>query len=276
MRKGPLSRVWTRIVEHYSWTDLTYHSDRLVALSGIAKAAQSESNDQYVAGMWRKDLESQLCWTIFRTAPQRSSDYRLPTWSWASIDTDRMVGVIYSEVMADENNFTLLSHVSDVSLIPSGKNPFANLSSAYLKILCRGLLSGRFDDNKNSCWGGHLRSFELLELPGRDDQLLISLDCDEVIPAILYVLPLVKKTASKGGILAGLIIAPTAGPKGEFRRYGSFTKKFDKEDEEEVARFTAFLRVLGENGKVTAASVCIERESAQSEASDEKFVVTLI
>ena len=276
MKNNPLSLVWTQIIDKYSFSNLTYQSDRLVALSGIARAVQIETEDQYVAGMWRKNLEFQLCWNLFTTAPQRSPDYRAPTWSWASLDTNNMVGVYYGEITPSQHNFTLLAHVVEVSVTPSGQNPLGNLSSAYLKITCKGMLSGPFDNKKSSWWGRHLRSFELLELPETDSLLLISLDCDEVIPEILYVLPLVQKRIDDGELVAGLIIAPTAGPKGEFRRYGSFVKSAHREDEEDVASFEAFLRAWNDDGPATAASVCIKQDPAELEARNEKFVLTLI
>lgn len=56
------SEIWTRIVREYSRCKLTLSRDRLVAISGLARLSAGESGDEYVAGMWRKDLELQLCW----------------------------------------------------------------------------------------------------------------------------------------------------------------------------------------------------------------------
>lgn len=44
--------MWARIVEKYSRCDLTKSSDKLVALSGLAKRISNILNDAYVAGMW--------------------------------------------------------------------------------------------------------------------------------------------------------------------------------------------------------------------------------
>lgn len=276
VKKNPLSKIWTHIVDHYTFCNLTYSNDRLVALSGVARAVQIENKDQYVAGMWRKDLEHQLCWTTFFTAPARSSDYRAPTWSWGSLDTCTTVGAFYGAIAAGKNDHTLLAHVDEVSVISSGKNPLGNLSSAYLKIVCPGLLSGSFEQEYNYWFGGHLRFFEVTELSDADKEMTISLDCDEVIPEMLYLLPLVKKEQPTGEMVAGLVIAPTGGPRGEFRRYGSFNKEYDHDVEEDVRSFKAFLRELKETGLATAASVCLERDAPLLEHPDEKFMITLI
>jgi len=59
-----LASIWHLLVNLYSAAKLTRYSDKLVALSGLAHAVQSETGDEYVAGMWRKDLEVQLLWTV--------------------------------------------------------------------------------------------------------------------------------------------------------------------------------------------------------------------
>jgi hypothetical protein len=53
---------WMRIVEIFSHCNLTYDSDCLLALSGLAKYFAQEFDDDYLAGMWRKDLFHQLLW----------------------------------------------------------------------------------------------------------------------------------------------------------------------------------------------------------------------
>ena len=41
---------WVRLIEEYSTLALTYESDRLSALSGLAKMWQSQGAGQYLAG----------------------------------------------------------------------------------------------------------------------------------------------------------------------------------------------------------------------------------
>jgi hypothetical protein len=85
-------RIWNAIVRTYSQTALTIAGDKLIALSGIAKRMMSIVDDEYVAGMWRKHLESALLWkvdykeNINSASLARPSTYRAPTWSWASLD----------------------------------------------------------------------------------------------------------------------------------------------------------------------------------------------
>jgi hypothetical protein len=82
---------WLDIIQRYTNCQLTFPSDRLPAISAAAKLFNIELNDEYVAGMWRRNLEKDLLW--FRQGPDPRSvkvasdnTYRCPTWSWASTD----------------------------------------------------------------------------------------------------------------------------------------------------------------------------------------------
>ncbi|PMD49898.1 HET-domain-containing protein, partial [Hyaloscypha bicolor E] len=56
-------KFWANIIKHYPTMDLSIGTDRLIALSGIARSVQSHlGNQEYVAGFWSDDLLSQLLW----------------------------------------------------------------------------------------------------------------------------------------------------------------------------------------------------------------------
>lgn len=63
---GQLSRMrtldysWTTVIKEYSKRKLTKNSDKLVAISILARLEHQKTNDTYVAGLWHKDLEKQL------------------------------------------------------------------------------------------------------------------------------------------------------------------------------------------------------------------------
>lgn len=84
--------LWKRIAEGYSKGLLTNGGDKLIALSGIAKKISSMLVDEYVVGMWRFCLESQLLWWINHCQQAnhepstRPGGYRAPSFSWASVD----------------------------------------------------------------------------------------------------------------------------------------------------------------------------------------------
>ncbi|KAK4955314.1 hypothetical protein LTR10_007509 [Elasticomyces elasticus] len=78
---------WVDIVHGYTECGLSYASDKLVAIAGMAKMASRFTQCDYVAGLWRKDLEHQLLWKVASPAPAVALDgTRGPSWSWASVD----------------------------------------------------------------------------------------------------------------------------------------------------------------------------------------------
>ncbi|KAF2848712.1 HET-domain-containing protein [Plenodomus tracheiphilus IPT5] len=88
--RNKLYTWWFQVLADYSRRALTYPSDKLPAISGLAKELDSTltdvvgSKDQYLAGIWVRALGHCLLWkpedpdTI-----TRCEAYRAPSWSWA-------------------------------------------------------------------------------------------------------------------------------------------------------------------------------------------------
>ena len=80
---------WYQFVEHYTNKRLSYPTDRLIALHGIAGA---KTVGGYHAGLLERDPWASLLWcrdenqTITRPG-KRFTEYIAPSWSWASVDT---------------------------------------------------------------------------------------------------------------------------------------------------------------------------------------------
>ncbi|KAE8422969.1 hypothetical protein BDV36DRAFT_244395, partial [Aspergillus pseudocaelatus] len=64
---------------------MTYPSDKLPAMSGIAKEYAKVLGNAYVAGLWREFLVDELAWLPWEQCTA-ASEYRAPSWSWASVD----------------------------------------------------------------------------------------------------------------------------------------------------------------------------------------------
>lgn len=82
-----LLEIWHSIVAEYTSANLTYGSDKLVAVSALAKqvAESSQVAGEYLAGLWKDQLLGQLCWSS-SARTTRSTEYRAPSWSWACLD----------------------------------------------------------------------------------------------------------------------------------------------------------------------------------------------
>ncbi|EUC38751.1 hypothetical protein COCCADRAFT_45793, partial [Bipolaris zeicola 26-R-13] len=121
--------MWPWIVATYSACKLTYVKDKLVAISGLARKIHEQTNDQYVAGLWRKNLEAQLCWFIWVPEPRRETEaYIAPSWSWASVDVP-----VHTEHVSLLDRPVLIS-VVDVKIGYAGSDPFGAINSATMRI----------------------------------------------------------------------------------------------------------------------------------------------
>ncbi|EXF85184.1 heterokaryon incompatibility protein [Colletotrichum fioriniae PJ7] len=80
--------MWQSTIEHYTRRKLTVATDRLTALSGVARIVQSSLRTKYAAGHWLdRDFLCSLCWAPVRnreTERTFSEDYVAPSWSWAA------------------------------------------------------------------------------------------------------------------------------------------------------------------------------------------------
>lgn len=79
-------QVWNDVLRLYAKCSLTKASDKFVAISGVAKDFASSIGDEYVAGLWRRNLINGLLWTTssrfdleFEVSPPvRPRAYRAP------------------------------------------------------------------------------------------------------------------------------------------------------------------------------------------------------
>jgi hypothetical protein len=80
--------IWWHIVSIYTQCSLTYHKDKIIAISGIARdLKESFRESEYLAGLWDYNLPFQLLWTAVgkRGGSTRPNVYVAPSWSWASV-----------------------------------------------------------------------------------------------------------------------------------------------------------------------------------------------
>jgi hypothetical protein len=101
-REPPTSlyEQWRNLLSTYSERAITRETDRLPALSGLAKLymarlyKSADHTGRYLAGFWKEDLLQSSLWRIQPGHYRRASQYRAPTWSPFSLeyaDTSRGV-----------------------------------------------------------------------------------------------------------------------------------------------------------------------------------------
>jgi hypothetical protein len=85
---GEMQQRWCFLVSAFSFLKLTKPSDRLPAIQGIAENMLPLRKGRYLCGLWEDNLIYSLAWTIIKNqrADSRPTQWRSPSWSWASVD----------------------------------------------------------------------------------------------------------------------------------------------------------------------------------------------
>jgi len=107
---------WGLLLFRYTMCGLTFETDRLIALSGIASEIYNRTRCDYVAGLWSSQLPVDLLWRVDNPGPTRLEFYIAPSWSWASVKGliwfSRQVNVcgLYTQILRCE---TSLANAAD-------------------------------------------------------------------------------------------------------------------------------------------------------------------
>ena len=75
---------WYRMIDDFARRRLTYDTDRLPAIAGVATEVQAILGYQYICGLWLGDIHWGLLWRA-RGRAITPKDFVAPSWSWASI-----------------------------------------------------------------------------------------------------------------------------------------------------------------------------------------------
>ncbi|KAI1387152.1 HET-domain-containing protein [Hypoxylon trugodes] len=129
---------WFSAVETYSQCNLSHSSDKLVAISGLAKRMgdmmriqQGLGHDVYLAGLWGHTMPRSLLWRP-KTHGRRMSSYRAPSWSWASING----GIFLDNPSGSHWHVDVLG----TEVVPQGSDVTGKLNGGFLTLrghVCR-------------------------------------------------------------------------------------------------------------------------------------------
>ena len=250
--------AWFIIVSDYSRGRLTVPSDKLVAVSGLARLMQPRMKCRYLAGLWEEKLLHQLPW-LSPGSERREAEgltptvaYRSPSWSWASVDrpveaTDESrAAFMFSKAWLD--TFSLILK-ADMTLLDDN-DEFGRVTDGFIRI--RGPLGiimltlgaenagietamwsplPQISINLDGFWpagyGQHQRDPCFSVIRQLDPRMAIDLTSETTF---FYMAIRTQFTAETDDPeLAGLILRPTGKSKGQFSRRGVFvTGKADE------------------------------------------------
>ncbi|KAL8833929.1 MAG: hypothetical protein Q9176_007751, partial [Flavoplaca citrina] len=220
-------QLWPSIVQLYTQCQLTKPNDKLIAISGIAKRMSSIIRDDYVIGMWRRYLPSELLWFVdhHRQSNGQPSvhpdEYRAPSFSWASIEGCISAGTPVEEGILFSVKELSIDHLTEdiTGLVKGG---FLVLEGALKR------LSLRRRSVSVDMWLVNINGKDLLRHTDEDwgpTSLLVRLDVDQAdfeienVGQTLYCVPARQPDGRYWSFLVCLILEHLG--DGSFRRLGN-------------------------------------------------------
>jgi hypothetical protein len=210
-------KAWCWQVKRYSSGRLTKRTDKLIAISGIAKVFQGFfKGSEYLAGLWKHDLVKQLAWIrilgpFVPEAP--SATYVAPSWSWAAVEGTCLPSWV------SFNNPQPLVEVIDAKVQLESDNTFGQVRDGLIRLRCH-LLKGRLDNGNyvvNTLDHIQLDTVEPVESFSFNPDLNLKLRSQDLE---LYCVPVTYEETPSGGLTRALVLEPTHTAKGQFRRVG--------------------------------------------------------
>ena len=211
---------WHQLVRMYSRARLSYSSDKLMAIGGLARQYMTRNRfreSDYLVGLWRTQMPQNLLWRV--EGGRRPTKYRAPSWSWASIEGE----ILYSE-SGQSSKETCLEVIEAEVKAKAGGDLFGQVERAKLKVrgfMARGLLRRTHDYWGHTSCVIQCKTSQLeIEAAWFDDRLpkLSEVTTGGMTEQVeVYLVPVIDIVDR----VEGLILCSNI-KRGEFRRIGAF------------------------------------------------------
>ncbi|PWI63995.1 hypothetical protein PCL_00829 [Purpureocillium lilacinum] len=124
-RRSKLLSRWAEMVQEYTQRALTFPTDRLPALSGIAAEMAEALEMKYCAGLWQETLPLGLLWQrahVSDAPPARIQQQVAPSWSWANVNSPIRFLLPLHGPRRKRELAEVYAKVEDVCCVPAGKD----------------------------------------------------------------------------------------------------------------------------------------------------------
>ncbi|RDL40024.1 uncharacterized protein BP5553_00003 [Venustampulla echinocandica] len=217
--------TWGHAVRAFTSAELTYNSDKLIAISAIAREMKLLMKCRYLAGHWETDLIHQLAWIGLppgggyrqpSTSTQSGGlpdEYCAPSWSWAS--SNQCIDIFRQ--MSNDPLKPALAEVIAVQIELSTDDEMGQVKGGYVKLR------------------GHMVEFQLGSVREEDlSKMYVTLDNDDAgdtleISALssvfphktIWFMPIEAEGSPPYPMLTCLAIDKVEDQIGTFRRIGT-------------------------------------------------------
>jgi hypothetical protein len=240
---------WQWFLHTYSQCQLSVESDKLVAISGIAKKISDLTGDKLIYGLWESCFLEDLLWTVFDhpNGDGHPLEWRTPTWSWAYTDCQVAPSTMFILDMGSRRSKVTIERLDvdaigqdplkQASLTLRGKLLYTtccvdSISSDDGVLYCKDVGSTILNEYRLSEGGIVLRlDFHRMEYPERIDMAFIAIlgsDCDSKEPDKWYLegLVLQRRPSGDGNFeRIGYVLARGSSARGFWEAYETKTEQ---------------------------------------------------
>ena len=218
---------WYKVVQEYSQRALTFETDRLPGISGIAREIAVPELGRYLAGLWERKFPGALLWSSRGGVVDRPdvlprpAQYLAPTWSWASI----ISAVRIDQVLITESKVTVC-RVIEVTCAPTTADLYGHVEDGRLRISGPTIAATlkrtdrKYEDSRYDVF------FETLDLVAPGKEATVSFKSDiELTEAAISVLILFIQVRSFGTMYdraEGIVLVQSKMHTGRWERIGIF------------------------------------------------------
>ncbi|KAF7891263.1 uncharacterized protein EAF02_001588 [Botrytis sinoallii] len=250
--------IWGSVISAYTMGKLSKGSDKLIAISAIARELQPLWRCRYLAGLWEAHLVLQLAWRSYDSVIPLMV-YRAPSWSWASID-----GVVQFPDLVISNLYSPLVEILEVVIDLVGEDEFGQVQGGHLNLLGQMINLGVLDEEKKSgqnrvLFNGKLNFAMILE---NEANIRTKFSTNQLI-----CLPLHLQFFGRLLIINSLILECVDVTNNEYRRVGllEYSKSIPVENGHHTRKVSIedpFLSTLGDIEQTGDDSLVFKRGSA--------------
>lgn len=217
--------LWANVLENYGTRKLTYQSDLLPALSGLARRLQEAGLGTYLAGLWWIDIYRQLTWSSTGGLDiHRPPSYIAPSFSPLS----RYGAVHYARTGTDIWYHEATFKILEGACTPKGLDPTGEVTSGFIRLsgplvaaTLESVQAGGFSGVEVTCHTTHDKSnqFKFKWAPDTKE------DADLSPGDVIYILRLFShdKNGADGEVgltSSGLVLQRCGTGEEEYRRIG--------------------------------------------------------